>query len=203
MTQKIRIGVLVSGNGSNLQAIIDAAHTEILASAEVGIVISNKKEAFALQRAEKEGIRAIWINPKEFESREKFFDKVIEELNVSNIDLVCLAGFLLKLEPNIIHRFRNRILNIHPALLPKYGGAGMYGHYVHEAVLRAGEKESGCSVHMVDEEFDHGDVLMQRKVPVLPDDTPETLAARILAEEHILYPEAIRFFSDQKIKSSH
>ncbi|MGQ0645133.1 MAG: formyltransferase family protein, partial [Elusimicrobiota bacterium] len=120
------------------------------------------------------------------------YERIGDELQKRGVELVCLAGFLLKLEPGLIRRFPGRILNVHPALLPKFGGLGMYGRFVHEAVLKAGEKESGCTVHAVDEEFDHGPVLMQARVPVLPGDTPEVLAERVLREEHRLYPEAVR-----------
>ena len=192
--KKARIGVLVSGSGSNLQAIIDATRSTTLENAEVAAVISNKKDAYALERARKAGIDALFLNPKEFPDRRDYFEKISEELRKRKADLVCLAGFLLKLESNILERFSGRILNIHPALLPKFGGQGMYGHYVHEAVIRKGEKESGCTVHVVDEEFDHGEIVLQRKVPVLPGDTAEKLAARVLKEEHKLYPEAISLY---------
>ena len=191
---KIRIGVLVSGSGSDLQSIIDAARTEVLSCAAVALVVSNNKEAFALDRARKEGIPALFLDPKTFQSRTLYFEQMLHELNQAKVELVCLAGFLLLLAPNLVRAYKNRILNIHPALLPKFGGKGMYGHFVHEAVLKAGEKESGCTVHVVDDEFDHGPIVLQRKVPVLPGDSPETLAVRVLKEEHILFPEAIRAF---------
>ena len=189
--EKIPIGVLISGGGSNLQAIIDAARAPLLERARVAVVISNKAGAYGLERARKAGIDALALDPKDFPSRTDYFSRIISELESRRVRVVCLAGFLLKLEPNIVARYSGRILNIHPALLPKFGGKGMYGHFVHEAVLRAGEKESGCTVHVVDAEFDHGPVLLQRKVPVLPGDTPETLAERVLKEEHACYPEAI------------
>ena len=189
--EKIPIGVLISGGGSNLQAIIDAARAPLLERARVAVVISNKAGAYGLERARKACIDALALDPKDFPSRTDYFSRIISELEDRRVRVVCLAGFLLKLEPNIVARYSGRILNIHPALLPKFGGKGMYGHFVHEAVLRAGEKESGCTVHVVDAEFDHGPVLLQRKVPVLPGDTPETLAERVLKEEHACYPEAI------------
>ncbi|MBI2119462.1 MAG: phosphoribosylglycinamide formyltransferase [Elusimicrobia bacterium] len=196
---KVKIAVLASGNGSNLQAIIDATYSEVLKLAEVTLVIANKKEAFALERAKRARIEALFLDPLSFSTRFAYFEKMTEELENRKVDLVCLAGFLLKLEGPILKKFSKRILNIHPALLPKFGGKGMYGHHVHEAVLKAGEKESGCSVHVVDEDFDHGPILLQRKVLVLPEDTPQTLADRILKEEHLLYPEAIHLYIQKNI----
>ena len=190
--KKISIGVLVSGSGSNLQAILDAVGSGALPDAEVAAVISNKPEAFALNRALKAGVPGLFLDPKDFPDRLSYYERVIRELEERGVGLICLAGFLLKLEPNIVRRFKDHILNIHPALLPKFGGKGMYGHFVHEAVIKAGEKESGCTVHWVDDEFDHGAILLQRKVSVLPGDTPETLAARVLEQEHIAFPEALR-----------
>lgn len=193
-----KLGVLISGGGSNLQAIIDSCRSGALqGKAEVAAVVSNKEDAFGLQRASKAGIPAIFLNPKQFPNRSEYFTAVIAEFKKRGVALVCLAGFLLKIEPNLIREYPKRILNIHPALLPKYGGKGMYGHFVHEAVVKAGEAESGCSVHIVDEEFDHGPVLAQKKVSVLPGDTPETLAARILKEEHVLFPETIAQYLGQ------
>src|SRR5262249_48872534 len=130
-------------------------------------------------------------------SEDEFQNEILVKLTQSKAELICLAGYLRKLGPGVIARYRGRILNIHPALLPKFGGAGMYGHYVHEAVLAAGERESGCTVHVVDEEFDHGQILAQVKVPVLSGDTPDALAARILEREHKLYPKVIREFCEQ------
>lgn len=192
--KKIRIGVLASGGGSNLQAILDAVQGGALAFAEVVLVIANKEDAFALKRAQAAGVDSLFLDPRKFPSRADYFEKIIQECDARRVNLVCLAGFLLKIEPNMVKRFKNRMLNIHPALLPKFGGKGMYGHFVHEAVLKAGEKESGCSVHLVDDQFDHGAVILQRKVPVLPGDDPQTLAARVLEQEHALFPEAIRAF---------
>lgn len=186
----IGIGVLISGGGSNLQAIMDACKSGILkGKAVVSIVISNRQDAFGLERARKNGIRSVFLNRKDFESAAAFCEEIKRMLLQNNVNLVCLAGFLSKLEPNVIKRFK--IINMHPALLPKYGGQGMYGHYVHEAVLKSGEKESGATVHWVDEHYDHGDIILQEKIPVAADDTPNTLAARVLEVEHKIYPEAI------------
>jgi phosphoribosylglycinamide formyltransferase-1 len=174
----IGVGVLVSGGGSNFEALAVAVREGRVPGAEIRLLISNKPAVGALDRARRLGIEALVVEPREFPNRAAFYDRVAAEFERRGVQLVCLAGFLLKVEPNFIAKFRGRILNIHPALLPQYGGAGMYGHHVHEAVLAAGEKESGCTVHLVDEEFDHGPLLAQKKVPVFPGDTPDTLAAR-------------------------
>lgn len=194
MSSKIRLGVLVSGGGSNLQAILDACKTPVLDCAQVKVVISNRSDAYALERAKAAGVDSLFLDPKLFPDRPAFYKKMIFELESRGVVLVCLAGYLLKLEPNIIQRFRDRILNIHPALLPKYGGKGMYGRFVHEAVIASGDKESGATVHVVDEEFDHGAVLMQKKVLILPGDDASKLATRVLHQEHDLYPKAIAFY---------
>ena len=192
--KKIRAALFVSGGGSNLQAILDACQNTLKNQMEVVWVISNCANAFGLERARRHNIEATFLDPKTYPSRPTYYEDIVRQLKTKQIDLICLAGFLLKLEPNIIQSYRNRILNIHPALLPKFGGKGMYGHFVHEAVLRAQETESGCTVHLVDEEFDRGETILQRKVPVLPNDTPATLAERVLKQEHLLYPQAIQLW---------
>lgn len=188
------IGVLVSGGGSNFEALAQACQDGVIPDARIDLLISNKPGVGALDRAARLGVKSLVLDPNHFPDRTKYFDQVATELERRGVYVVCLAGFLMKVEPGLIHRFPGRILNIHPALLPAYGGKGMYGAHVHEAVLAAGEKESGCTVHRVDEEFDHGPVLAQARVPVLPGDTPTTLAARVLVEEHRLYPETVRDF---------
>jgi len=188
----IGIGVLASGGGSNFQALAEAARDGRIPGAAVRLLIANKPGAGALARAAALGVEALVVEPKNFAERTAYYARLIEEFKKRNVSLICLAGFLLKLEPNFLKAFPNRVLNIHPALLPKYGGAGMYGHHVHAAVVKAQEKESGCTVHWVDEEYDHGPALMQARVPVLPDDTADSLAARVLKEEHKLYPDAVR-----------
>ena len=188
-----RLVVLASGGGSNLEAILEAqARGEL--PVKVVLVISSRPDAFALQRARKRDILTAVIEKDMFPDEEQYDQMMLDVLSGARPDLICLAGYMRKLGPRIIEQYHGRILNIHPALLPKYGGKGMFGKNVHEAVLRAGEKESGCSVHLVDEEFDHGPVLAQARVPVLPGDTADTLAARVLAQEHKLYPQAIKEF---------
>ena len=193
----MKLGVLISGGGSNLQAIIDACETGILkGKAEVSVVISSKQDAFGVERAKKHNISAIYINKNNFAGSAEFCEEIKKQLITHNADLVCLAGFLSKLEPCLVNNFK--IINIHPALLPKHGGKGMYGHFVHEAVITAGEKESGATVHWVDEQYDNGKIIVQQKVQVLKDDTPETVAKRVLKVEHKIYPEAILKVISQK-----
>lgn len=189
MYRKVRIGVLVSGSGTNSQAIIDACKSKKI-DAEVVAVISNKKDAFALQRAKRYNIKSVFIDPQ----KNNFDKKAIGILEKQKVDLVCLAGFLLKLGKNFIKKYKGKILNIHPALLPKFGGKNMYGINIHKTVLESGEKVSGCTVHLVDEKYDHGKIILQKKVKVLKEDTPETLQKKILKQEHKLYPEAIKMF---------
>lgn len=195
MIQKLTgIGVLASGGGSNFEALARACKEGKIPGAKIHLLITNKLGVGALDRAVRLGIDALVLDPTDFPDRTAYYERVAKELEQRGVEIVCLAGFLLKLEPNFIHRFPGRILNIHPALLPKFGGKGMFGHHVHAAVLAAGEKESGCTVHVVDEEFDHGPALSQARVPVFPGDTPDTLAARVLIEEHRTYPETVRDF---------
>ena len=188
---KKRIIVLASGSGTNLQAIIDAIKSDRLSHAEIAAVISNKKNAFALERAKSAGIKAVFINPKEFDSNEAYDKKLIEVISNYKVDLIVLAGYTKILTENFVNAFKNKIINIHPALLPDFGGKGMYGEKVHEAVLKSGVKESGCTVHFVTNEIDAGPIIAQRKVPVMPGDTVDTLSKRILVEEHKLLVEAI------------
>ncbi len=192
-----RIGVLVSGRGTNLQAIIDSiARKEF--DAEIVVVISNVKDAYALERAKNHNIPAVVINHKDFPNRETFESALIEELDKRKVDLVCLAGFMRVLTPFFVSHYRNRIMNIHPALLPAF--KGLYGHHVHEAVLKSGAKFSGCSVHFVTEDVDGGPIIVQKVVPVKDDDTPDTLAERVLVEEHKAYSEAITLFVDDRLE---
>lgn len=193
----MRIGVLVSGGGSNLGAILKAQRQGELGPGRVVLVISSRLGAYALERAADHGVERMVLERKAYPSEEAFDEALLAALEQFHVQLVVLAGYLRKIGPKVLNRYSGRILNIHPALLPKFGGTGMYGHYVHEAVLAAGATESGCTVHVVDEEFDHGPILAQTTVPVEPGDTPETLAARILEEEHRLYPATIAEFCDR------
>jgi phosphoribosylglycinamide formyltransferase-1 len=194
MKDKTGIGVMASGGGSNFQALAEAAQAGKVPGGEVRLLIVNRPGAVAVERAKKLGIESLVLEPKAFPDRAAFYARAADAFQERGVSLVCLAGFLLKVEPNFIARFPGRVLNIHPALLPKFGGQGMWGHHVHEAVLAAGEKESGCTVHLVDEHYDHGAALAQARVPVLPGDTADALAARVLEQEHALYPRAVADF---------
>lgn len=193
-----RIAVFASGNGTNLQALIDACKTGNI-SAEIATVVSNKKYSYALTRARESKIETLVFEPEDYKSRTLWCAKMAKALNEKNLDLICLAGFMMKLEPCMIRSFPNRIINIHPALLPKFGGKGMYGRRVHEAVIAAGEKESGCTIHVVDEIYDHGAIVAQAKVPVSAEETPETLAEKIHPQEHKLYVSVVKDICSGKI----
>jgi phosphoribosylglycinamide formyltransferase-1 len=190
MVLKVKVAVLISGSGTNLQSLIDSC-ADASFPAEIALVISSNRKAFGLERARNHSIPAVVMRRKDFGTEQEYADEMLKRLKEHHIEIVCLAGYLKLIPSSIVRHFENRILNIHPALLPKYGGAGMYGMRVHEAVIAAGESESGPTVHIVDEIYDHGRIFMQRKVPVLPDDTPDVLQQRVLAVEHELYPEAL------------
>jgi len=188
------LGVLISGRGTNLQAIIDAIQEGSL-DARIGVVVSNKAQVEGLERAQKAAITTSVIEHKAFPSREAFDERVLEELREHETDVVCLAGFMRILSPVLVRAFPNRVLNIHPALLPSF--IGLHGQ---KQALEYGVKVSGATVHIVDEELDHGPILLQATVPVRGDDTEESLAARILKVEHRLYPEAIALLLGGKFK---
>ncbi|MEE8577075.1 MAG: phosphoribosylglycinamide formyltransferase [candidate division Zixibacteria bacterium] len=190
MARKVKVAVFISGSGTNLQSLIDSC-TDANFPTEITLVISSKKKAFGLERARNHSISAVVLRKKDFGTEQEYADEMLKTLKKHHIEIICLAGYLKLIPSSIVRYFENRILNIHPALLPKFGGAGMYGMKVHEAVIAARESESGPTVHIVDDIFDHGRIFMQRKVPVLPDDTPEVLQKRVLAVEHELYPEAL------------
>ena len=193
----IRLGILVSGGGTNLQAIIDSIERKEV-PAEIVIVISNKKEAYALERAKRHNIPGVFINHKDFTTREEFERALIQELDSRKVDLICLAGFMRILTPFFVNHYPLRILNIHPALLP--AAKGLYGERVHEIILSSGVKFSGCTVHFVTADVDGGPILLQKVVPVEDNDTAQILAERILIQEHILYREAIKLFAENKLE---
>lgn len=183
MSDKTKVAVLVSGGGTNLQALIDKTAGGELPQVEIARVISSKEGVFALERAEKAGI-ATAVAKEQAE--------VLHELKKSGAEIIVLAGYMRVLSPEIIENYRNRIINIHPSLIPKYCGKGFYGIRVHKAVIEAGEKESGATVHYVDEGVDTGKILLQEKVPVIEGDTPEDLAARVLKTEHKILAEGLK-----------
>lgn len=193
-----RIAVLCSGGGTNLQALIDAVERGAI-DGKIVLVIANASKAYALERARQHGIPAVFVSKKQAGSDEAFNDAILEKLQEAGAQLVVLAGYLPIVGAQIVRAYEHRIINIHPALIPAFCGPGMYGHHVHEAVLRYGAKISGATTHFVDEQVDHGGVIMQRSVPVLEDDTPETLAARVLTVEHEILPESVRLFCDGKL----
>ena len=179
----MRVAVAVSGRGSNLEALLRALGAD--APAQVVLVVSNRKDAAALDRAREHGV------PAEVLSHPADAAEWLDRLGHHRVDLLVLAGYLKLVPAEVIARYRDRILNVHPALLPAFGGAGMYGHHVHEAVLASGARESGATVHLVDEVYDRGRILAQARVPVLPGDTPASLAARVLGVEHRLLPAVV------------
>ena len=197
----LKICVLVSGGGTNLQAIIDRIADNTITNTEICGVISNNHDAYALERAKTHGIPARCISPKDFESRAIFHDALLEGIKEYNPDLVVLAGFLVNITPEIIRAYPNRIINIHPSLIPSFCGKGFYGLHVHEGVLARGVKVTGATVHFVDEGTDTGPIILQKPVEVLQGDTPEVLQRRVMeqAEWHIL-PQAIDLIANGKVK---
>lgn len=198
----LNIAVFGSGRGSNFQAILEAIRSGRIPNAAIRVVISNNSNAGILAHARAAGIAAEHISEKKFSGEAEFVRHLLATLRGYDVNFIVLAGYMKRVPQQVIHHFRNRIINIHPALLPKFGGQGMYGMRVHEAVLAAGERVTGATVHFVDEEYDHGAIILQRSVPVEPNDTPESLAARVLNAEHELYPEAIRLFAEGRIDVS-
>ena len=196
--RRIRIGVLASGGGTNLQAIIDACESGEI-DGDVVVVISNVPEAFALERAKKHGIDAFAF-PHKGITREDHEKDVIDCLEQHQVDLVVLAGYLRMLTPVMINKYAGRMMNTHPALLPSFGGKGMHGLNVHQAVLDCGCKVSGCTIHFVTLDVDGGQIILQRAVPVQENDSAEMLQERILKEEHKLLPRAIQLFAQGKLK---
>ena len=201
---QLNILVLASGSGTNLQALIDAQTRGELGRGRIVAVLSDRKGAYALERARAAGIPALSVKlnkdrPREIR-RQELSDYILDFAQTHGIDLIVYAGFLWVLKGAIIEVYSGRMINLHPALLPKYGGLGMYGDHVHRAVLAAGETESGCTVHLVEAGVDTGAVLLQRKVPVLPNDTPESLAERIHKEEHIAIVDAVKMMVERRTK---
>lgn len=197
----LRVGVLVSGGGTNLQAIIDGIKNKVITNTEIEVVISNKKDAYALVRAKKNGINAECISPKDFAERKDFNQALIYTLDKYKLDLIVLAGFLVVLPPEMISKYRNKIINIHPSLIPSFCGNGFYGLKVHEKALERGVKVTGATVHFVDEGTDTGPIIYQKAVDILPGDTPEVLQKRVMEQaEWKIMPQAINDIANGKIK---
>jgi phosphoribosylglycinamide formyltransferase-1 len=186
-----RIGVLASTNGTDLQAIIDEIKAGRMRGIELAVVISNKKNAFALERARAQGFKAVFIDPKG-KTRQQYDRELAAELKKNKVNLVVLVGYMRILSPEFVRTFPRRIINIHPALMPKFSGPGYFGANVHEAVLKAGEKETGCTIHFVDEGVDTGEIIVQKKVAVSPNDTADTLKEKVQALEKKWYPKVIK-----------
>ena len=197
----MKMAVLVSGGGTNLQAIIDAIDSGKITNAEISVVISNNANAYALERAKHHGIEALCVSPKSFSSREEFNQKLLETIQSYQVDLVVLAGCLVVIPEIMVKAYPNKIINIHPALIPSFCGTGYYGLKVHEGVLKRGVKVTGATVHFVDEGTDTGPIILQKAVEVHQDDTPEILQRRVMEEaEWKIMPEAINLIANHKVQ---
>ena len=197
----MRLAVFASGGGTNFQAMLDATDAGDL-PAEVVCCVSNTPDAGALDRAEQHDVDTEVIEPSAFDAPAPFGRALLETLAAHDATFVALAGYTQKIPPNVVDEYQGRMTNIHPALLPAFGGRGMYGMRVHEAVIEHGVHWSGITIHLVDEEYDHGPVVLQEPVPVYADDTPDALADRIRPVEHRLYPEALRLFAEDRVRRS-
>ena len=196
----MKIAVFVSGGGTNLQAIIDNTKDGILKDIEISLVLSSSKTAYALERAADNGIKSAVVSKKDFDSIESWDDAVLAAVEDSGAELIVLAGYRSLMGPKVVAKYSNRIINIHPALIPSFCGAGMYGIRPHQAALAKGVKVSGATVHFVNENYDEGPILLQKAIDVLPNDTPETLQKRIMQEcEWKILPEAIRLIADGRV----
>jgi len=189
----LKLAVFISGGGTNLQALIDAC-TKGTLKAEIKAVVSNNSKAYGLERARQAGIETFHISRVVYSNDADYQKELLDVLEKFDIDIIVLAGYMKLMPSVIVKKYYGRIINIHPALLPKYGGKGMYGMNVHEAVLQNGDRFSGATVHLVDDKYDQGPILIQRQVPVENDDTPESLAARVLEVEHQIVPQAVSLF---------
>lgn len=200
---KKRIAVLVSGGGTNLQAILDACDSGVISSGEVALVVSSKEGAFALERAKNHNIEAKVLPKKDYSDRKSYSDALKDLLETYTIDLVVLAGFMIILDSSFIRAFENRIINVHPALIPSFCGDGFYGLHVHEAALAKGVKVTGATVHFVNEVCDGGPIILQKAVQIAQDDTPETLQKRVMEQaEWKILPEAVELFCAGKLEVS-
>ena len=196
----LKIAILVSGGGTNLQAIIDKIAEGVITNTEIAVVISNNKNAYALERAKQAGIEAVCVSPKDYENREQFNQELLKTLDSYQVDLVVLAGFLVVIPPAMIQKYENRIINIHPSLIPSFCGTGYYGLKVHEGALARGVKVTGATVHFVDEGTDTGPIILQKAVEVQNGDTPEILQRRVMEQaEWEILPRAIHLIANGKV----
>ena len=196
----LKIAVLVSGGGTNLQAILDAIDTKKITNAEISVVISNNPGAFALERAKKHGVEAVCVSPKSFPTREEFHQALIQTIDSYGVDLIVLAGCMVVLPEELVQKYENRIINIHPALIPSFCGKGFYGLHVHEAVLERGVKLTGATCHFVDAGTDTGPIILQKAVEVKEGDTPKELQLRVMEEaEWEIMPKAIDLIANGKV----
>jgi formyltetrahydrofolate-dependent phosphoribosylglycinamide formyltransferase len=195
----LQLGIFASGRGSNFSAILRAIDAGRL-NASVAVLISNDPSAGALETARSRGIRAEAVSSGDCGSRDRFLSRLTGLLRETGVDFIALAGYMKRVPPEVVALYPGRIVNIHPALLPAFGGKGMYGLHVHEAVIAQGCKVTGVTVHLVDEQYDRGPIVAQRCVPVLPGDTAEILAGRVLETEHALYPEVLRAFAEARVR---
>ena len=196
----LKIAVCVSGGGTNLQAIIDAVENGTITNTEIKVVISNNKNAYALERAKNHNIEGICISPKDYETREEFNKAFLEKLDSYEVDLVVLAGFLVVIPPEMIAKYRNRIINVHPSLIPSFCGTGFYGLKVHEGALSRGVKVTGATVHFVDEGTDTGPIILQKAVYIENGDTAEVLQKRVMEQaEWVILPKAIDLIANDKV----
>lgn len=197
----LRVGVLVSGGGTNLQAILDAIDDGTIRNAKVEVVISNNAGAFALERAKKHGIPAECLSPKDFASREEFNKALVAKIDAYELDLIVLAGYLVKIPAAMIEKYRDKIINIHPSLIPSFCGVGYYGLHVHEKALERGVRVTGATVHFVDTGTDTGPIILQKAVKIKSDDTPEVLQRRVMEKaEWKILPKAINLIANDKVK---
>ncbi len=196
----LKIAVLVSGGGTNLQAIIDAIGNGAITNTSIEVVISNNAGAYALDRAKQAGIAGVCVSPKDYASRDVFNQALLETIDSYNVDLIVLAGFLVKIPEALVKKYNKRIINIHPSLIPSFCGVGFYGLKVHEAALEKGVKVTGATVHFVDEGMDTGEIILQKAVYIEKDDTPEVLQRRVMEQaEWVILPQAINMIANNEL----
>lgn len=197
----LKVAVLVSGGGTNLQAILDAVDAGTITRAEISLVVSNNPNAYALERARKKGVEAVCISPKSYASREEFHQALLGKLRDAGVDLIVLAGFLVVIPEMLVRAYPNRIINVHPSLIPSFCGTGYYGLRVHEAALKRGVKVTGATVHFVDAGTDTGPIILQKAVEIREGDTPEILQRRVMEQaEWIILPKAIDLIANGRVK---